>query len=78
MALFYTYGPNSIGGTASFSPSLIFESVADQAVRVEWDSIMSDKRYLILTVECVRCKIKQKIHIANRTEVEQKGNEKVP
>jgi hypothetical protein len=39
---------------------------------------MSDKRYLIMTVECARCKTKQKIHIANRSEVAQKGDEKVP
>jgi hypothetical protein len=30
-----------------------------------------------MTVECARCKTKQKIHIANRTEVAQTGNETV-
>jgi transcription elongation factor Elf1 len=41
-------------------------------------SMRSDKRYLVMTVECTRCKTKQNIHVANRTEVAQKGNEKVP
>jgi hypothetical protein len=60
---------------------LIFDGVAEQAVRGIMsfrDSLMSDKRYLVMTVECGRCKTKQKIHIANRTEVAQKGSEKVP
>ena len=38
---------------------------------------MPDKRYFVMTMECARCKTKQKIHIANRTEVGQKGNEKI-
>jgi hypothetical protein len=40
--------------------------------------MLSEKHYLVITVECVRCKTKQKIHIANRTEVAQKGNAKIP
>jgi hypothetical protein len=38
---------------------------------------MPEKRYLVMTVECVRCKTKQKIHIANRTEVAQTDNETI-
>jgi hypothetical protein len=40
---------------------------------------MPENRYFVMTVECARCKTKQKIHIANRTEIAQKGsNEKIP
>jgi hypothetical protein len=39
---------------------------------------MPDKRHLVIIVECLRCKTKQKIHIANRTEVPQKGSERIP
>jgi transcription elongation factor Elf1 len=39
---------------------------------------MREKRYLVTTVECLRCKTKQKIHIANGTEFAQRGNEKIP
>ena len=65
----------------AFSPSVIFKGVAEQAVRgimSRRDSIMSDKRYLVMTVECARCKTKQRIHIANRTECAQTGTERIP
>jgi hypothetical protein len=39
---------------------------------------MSDKHYLVMIVECIRCKTKQKIHIANGIKVAQTANEKVP
>jgi hypothetical protein len=38
---------------------------------------MPDKLHLVMTVECARCKTKQKIHIANRTDVAQKVSEKI-
>jgi hypothetical protein len=31
-----------------------------------------------MTVECGRCKTKQKIHIANRAELAQTGTERIP
>jgi hypothetical protein len=40
--------------------------------------MMPEKSYLVIIVECARCKTKQKIHIANGPEVAQKGNEKIP
>jgi hypothetical protein len=38
---------------------------------------MSDKNYLVMTVECARCQTKQKIHIANRPESAQTGSEMI-
>ena len=42
------------------------------------DSVMSDQHSFVITVECARYKTKQKMHIANRTELAQKGNERIP
>jgi hypothetical protein len=39
---------------------------------------MSENKYVVMAVECGRCKTKQKIHIANRIEIAQKGNERIP
>ncbi len=55
--------------------------VSPQAVRGRMPhrySMRSDKRYLAMTVECARCKTKQKIHIANGTECVQTGTEGIP
>jgi DNA-directed RNA polymerase subunit M/transcription elongation factor TFIIS len=34
---------------------------------------MPDDRYVIMTVECPRCKTKQKVHVASRTGFAQMG-----
>jgi phage FluMu protein Com len=38
---------------------------------------MSDERYIVMTVECSRCKTKQKVHVALRTAPTQMANESI-
>jgi hypothetical protein len=39
---------------------------------------MHGERYVVMTVECSRCKTKQKIHVALRTEPKQVGDQTIP
>jgi hypothetical protein len=39
--------------------------------------MVTDKSYIAVTVECSRCKVQQKIHIAARTEFAQLAGERV-
>ena len=39
---------------------------------------MADERYVVMTVECQRCKTKQKVHIAASTDGTQVGNQTIP
>jgi hypothetical protein len=36
---------------------------------------MADERYVVMTVECQHCKIKQKVHIAASTDGAQMGSQ---
>ncbi len=38
---------------------------------------MADERYVVMTVECPRCKTKQKVHVAARTESAQMGDQTI-
>jgi hypothetical protein len=38
---------------------------------------MADDRYVIMTVECPRCKTKQKVHVAARTGFSQMGDQTI-
>jgi DNA-directed RNA polymerase subunit M/transcription elongation factor TFIIS len=38
---------------------------------------MADDRYVIMTVECPRCKTKQKVHVAARTGFAQMGDQTI-
>jgi phage FluMu protein Com len=38
---------------------------------------MADERYVVMTVECPRCKTKQKIHVATRTGFAQMGDQPI-
>ena len=38
---------------------------------------MADERYVVMTVECPRCKTKQKVHVAARTGFAQMGDQKI-
>jgi hypothetical protein len=51
--------------------------VAVRGRRPRRNQVMSDRNYLVMTVECARCQTKQKIHIANRTESAQTGSEMI-
>ena len=39
---------------------------------------MIGERYVVMTVECSRCKTKQKIHVALLTESKQEGDQTIP
>jgi hypothetical protein len=39
---------------------------------------MADTHYIIVTVECSACKMKQKIHVAARPGFAQKADERIP
>ena len=38
---------------------------------------MADDRYVVMTVECPRCKTKQKVHVAARTGFAQMGDQTI-
>jgi hypothetical protein len=38
---------------------------------------IADKRYVVMTVECPRCRIEQKVHVAVRVGFGQMGNERI-
>jgi phage FluMu protein Com len=38
---------------------------------------MADERYVVMTVECPRCKTKQKVHVAARTGGAQMGDQTI-
>jgi len=39
---------------------------------------MAEERYVVMTVECPRCKTKQKVHVAARTGFAQLGDQTIP
>jgi phage FluMu protein Com len=39
---------------------------------------MAEERYVVMTVECPRCKTKQKVHVAARTGFPQMGGQTIP
>jgi len=39
---------------------------------------MADERYAVMTVECQRCKTKQKVHVAARSGFAQMGSQTIP
>ena len=39
---------------------------------------MADEHYIVMTVECLRCKTKQKIHVAARSRFAQMGSQTIP
>ena len=39
---------------------------------------MADERYVVMTVECPRCKTKQKVHVNARVGISQMGGQAIP
>ena len=39
---------------------------------------MAEERFVVITLECPRCKTKQKVHVAARTGFGQMGDERIP
>ena len=39
---------------------------------------MAGERYVVMTVECPRCKTKQKVHVNARTGISQMGDQAIP
>ncbi len=46
-------------------------------LRPDKDKAMKAERYVVMTVECTRCKAKQKIHVADRPGFGRTGDERV-
>ncbi len=42
------------------------------------DPAMADEHYIVMTVECQRCKTKRKVHVAARTGFAQMGSQTIP
>jgi transcription elongation factor Elf1 len=42
------------------------------------DPEMADERYVVMTVECPRCQIKQKVHVAVHTGPTLMGDQTIP